>query len=251
MRKTGIAAVALSAVLSASAGAEDWTGVGFPGMFFSSETAPVCLGPSGVRVTLSAPGAQCPAGYLADSGSAPFLMPLYSVLPSGAGHPQSSLGVEFFGAVPDASVASGYVTHRGRLLLSEFARSDTVNSLASRVSAVEAGLATMPSASDLSAINARISSAESDLAALATFIPEALQDMQKEARAGAAMAASLETVAPAAGSKNRLGFNSANYNGETAFSVSYVRQEGQIDVSAGVAISGDEAMVKGGIGLSW
>lgn len=127
-----------------------------------------------------------------------------------------------------------------------------------RVGLLETSVAALATTASVNALSERVNSSEGqlasmqqDLTALATFIPEAMQEMQQEARAGAAMAASLETVAPAPGSKNRLGFNSANYNGETAFSVSYVRQEGQIDVSAGVAISGDEAMVKGGVGLSW
>lgn len=130
--------------------------------------------------------------------------------------------------------------------------------LTGRVGLLETSVAALATSASVNALSTRVTSAEAQLAsmqqdlnALSTYIPEAMRDMQQEARAGAAMAASLETIAPAPGSKNRLGFNSASYNGETAFSVSYVRQEGQIDVSAGVAISGDEALVKGGVGLSW
>jgi autotransporter adhesin len=103
----------------------------------------------------------------------------------------------------------------------------------------------------MTSAEAQLTAIQDGVTELASYVPLAIDDLQREARAGAAMAASLETVAPAAGSKNRLGFHSATYNGETAVSMSYVRQEGRVDISAGIAISGDETLVKGGVGFSW
>lgn len=297
MRKIGIAAVALSAVLSASAGAEDWTGAStvYPATTYQGPA--VCGHPQNFYPVVLPP---CPAGYLLfqpNGDPVNFFQPApwdspgpISSLPQGVADATSSVSIDARGVVADPTLPAGYRYITVRLPLSQFARSGTVDSLAGQLSSVsgsvasvsstlgilqgqvttlsasinnrlgllETNVASLATSASVNALSGRVTSAEvqlasmqQDLSALATFIPEAMQEMQKEARAGAAMAASLETVAPAPGSKNRLGFNSANYNGETAFSVSYVRQEGQIDVSAGVAISGDEAMVKGGVGLSW
>jgi hypothetical protein len=300
MSKSWVAAFALSAVLSVSAGAEDWSSLQTHGSpIFQSSESYLPIGQESATYVLSgydrytSRGGSLPSGIIlpsrstssptsgiainngslitASCGSVASPGPTY--YPSG----YFSSGAEllsyalYTGTISSTTCPPGVISGQYNVPISAFARSDTVSAIAARVLSVESSISSIPSAaeisslsarvsaveaallssSDLTAINARISSAENDLAALATYIPSTMQEMQKEARAGAAMAASLETVAPAPGSKNRLGFNSANYNGETAFSVSYVRQEGQIDVSAGVAISGDEAMIKGGVGLSW
>jgi hypothetical protein len=264
MRKTGIAAVALSALLSASAGAEDWTGV--PIMtgsgFVRYDDHPV-LGDTIVQMPNIPPSLDfvvqvgCNQVDVSAFG-APYNCPPSTYI-TGATFPISISQFARSGTVDGlqvqvssiaASVASVSSTVSGL--------QGQVTTLSNRVELFEANVASLATVASVNALSGRVTSAEvqlasmqQDLTAIATYIPEAMQEMQKEARAGAAMAASLETVAPAPGSKNRLGFNSANYNGETAFSVSYVRQEGQFDVSAGVAMSGDEAMIKGGVGLSW
>jgi len=68
---------------------------------------------------------------------------------------------------------------------------------------------------------------------------------------GSAMAAAMTTVAPADGKANRIGFNTATYNGSTAVAVSYSRAAGDVDFNVGVAMAGDNAMVKAGAGFSW
>jgi hypothetical protein len=78
-----------------------------------------------------------------------------------------------------------------------------------------------------------------------------LQDARRQADEGSAMAAAMTTVAPADGKANRIGFNTATYNGSTAVAVSYSRAAGDVDFNVGVAMAGDNAMVKAGAGFSW
>lgn len=223
-------AVTAIAAMAWPTSANDWGGA----RVFNSISYPLdavsCIGPGYSYIE-----GPCPAGYWPWGGSAssPYTYP--TSLPGSITGPLSSVSIEVAGFFPDPTAPSGYQAIEFRVPISEFARASTVSDFSARMTSAEA---------QLTAIQDGVSE-------LAAYVPIAIGDLQQEARAGAAMAASLETVAPAAGSKNRLGFNSATYNGETAVSMSYVRQEGRVDISAGVAISGDETLVKGGVGFSW
>lgn len=142
--------------------------------------------------------------------------------------------------------------------LGSFASVGSLNGVAARVSAIEASVGSFATTSNLNALATRVAAAESQLAAiqsgvadLAAFVPEALGDIRRQADEGSAMAAAMTTVAPADGKANRIGFNTATYNGSTAVAVSYSRAAGDVDFNVGVAMAGENAMVKAGAGFSW
>lgn len=142
--------------------------------------------------------------------------------------------------------------------LGSFASVGSLNGVAARVATIEANMSSFATTSNLNALSSRVADAESQLAAiqnsvsdLAAFVPEALGDIRRQADEGSAMAAAMSTVAPADGKANRIGFNTATYNGSTAVAVSYSRAAGDVDFNVGVAMAGDNAMVKAGAGFSW
>jgi hypothetical protein len=142
--------------------------------------------------------------------------------------------------------------------LGSFATAGGLNAVSTRVSSLETTVASLPTAANLNDLSARVSGAETQLAAiqsavagLEAFIPEALEGARREADEGSAMAAAMTTVAPADGKANRIGFNTATYNGSTAVAVSYSRAAGDVDFNVGVAMAGEYAMVKAGAGFSW
>ena len=142
--------------------------------------------------------------------------------------------------------------------LGSFASVGSLNGVAARVATIEANMSSFATTSNLNALSSRVADAESQLAAiqnsvsdLAAFVPEALGDIRRQADEGSAMAAAMTTVAPADGKANRIGFNTATFNGSTAVAVSYSRAAGDVDFNVGVAMAGDNAMVKAGAGFSW
>jgi hypothetical protein len=126
--------------------------------------------------------------------------------------------------------------------LTEFARSSSVTALGASVSALSARI---------SGAEAQLVAIQNSVAGFEAFIPEALENTRRQADEGSAMAAAMTTVAPADGKANRIGFNTATYNGSTAVAVSYSRAAGDVDFNVGVAMAGDNAMVKAGAGFSW
>ena len=118
--------------------------------------------------------------------------------------------------------------------ISAFARSDTVSAMAANVAALEQRILALETAP-----------------VLFEELDMKLQDARRQADEGSAMAAAMTTVAPADGKANRIGFNTATYNGSTAVAVSYSRAAGDVDFNVGVAMAGDNAMVKAGAGFSW
>ena len=142
--------------------------------------------------------------------------------------------------------------------LGSFASVGSLNGVAARVATIEANMSSFATTSNLNALATRVADAEGQLAAiqssvsdLAAFVPEALGDMRRRADEGSAMAAAMTTVAPADGKANRIGFNTATYKGSTAVAVSYSRAAGDVDFNVGVAMAGENAMVKAGAGFSW
>jgi hypothetical protein len=129
--------------------------------------------------------------------------------------------------------------------ISAFARTSTVQALTGRVSAVESGLGA------IGTLSAQLGALSTHLSALAAYVPAIQQQMEQTTWRGAAMAAALDSVGPAAGKRNRLGTNAATVNGETAVALNYVYAGDTMDVSAGVAYSEGEAISKVGVGISW
>jgi hypothetical protein len=147
----------------------------------------------------------------------------------------SSLFISFYPAYfSDPNSPSGVSRFYGALPLSAFARSDTVSAMAANVAALEQRILSLETAP-----------------VLFEELDTKLQDARRQADEGSAMAAAMTTVAPADGKANRIGFNTATYNGSTAVAVSYSRAAGDVDFNVGVAMAGDNAMVKAGAGFSW
>jgi hypothetical protein len=132
------------------------------------------------------------------------------------------------------SSCSGVVNGAYYVPITEFARSDTVSAMAANVVALEQRILALEATP-----------------VLFEELDTKLQYARREADEGSAMAAAMTTVAPADGKANRIGFNTATYNGSTAVAVSYSRAAGDVDFNVGVAMAGDNAMVKAGAGFSW
>ena len=133
-----------------------------------------------------------------------------------------------------ASCAQGIYGGTYQIPISAFARSDTVSAMAANVAALEQRILALEAAP-----------------VLFEELDAKMQDARREADEGSAMAAAMTTVAPADGKANRIGFNTATYNGSTAVAVSYSRAAGDVDFNVGVAMAGENAMVKAGAGFSW
>lgn len=123
------------------------------------------------------------------------------------------------------------------------------------------GLATTASVSALqgqmNALATSISSLDSRMAAM-DAVPSAvdqldqrLGDMKRRSDENSVMASALSPMSPSDGKANRLGFNGAMIADQSALALNYTHVSGNIDVSAGVAVSGDSAMAKAGVGISW
>ncbi len=214
--KLAIRTLAALLALSSTAVAEDWTGV-------SPSPSP--------------PGFddQYPWWFQPNYNSAP--------LRGGEGvYVRCSYGMEY--TAPELCSSDDDISSSiGRLVpLTAFARSSTVTALGASVSALSARI---------SGAEAQLVAIQNSVAGFEAFIPEALENTRREAVEGSATAAAMTTVAPADGKANRIGFNTATYNGSTAVAVSYSRAAGDVDFNVGVAMAGDNAMVKAGAGFSW
>ncbi len=141
--------------------------------------------------------------------------------------PNSFASVTSF-TLGDSTCPPGVVGARYSIPISNFARSSSVD-----------------------ALEAQIGAMSSELNAIAAYVPAIQQQMEETAWRGAAMAAALDSVGPAAGKRNRVGTNAATVNGETAVALNYVYAGDTMDVSAGVAYSEGEAISKVGVGISW
>jgi hypothetical protein len=130
--------------------------------------------------------------------------------------------------------APGIIGGSYQIPISAFARSDTVSAMAANVAALEQRILALEAAP-----------------VLFEELDAKMQDARRAADEGSAMAAAMTTVAPADGKANRIGFNTATYNGSTAVAVSYSRAAGDVDFNVGVAMAGENAMVKAGAGFSW
>lgn len=134
----------------------------------------------------------------------------------------------------DSGSCNGVIRGQYFIPISAIARSDTVSAMAANVAALEQRILALEAAP-----------------VLFEELDAKMQDTRREADEGSAMAAAMTTVAPADGKANRIGFNTATYNGSTAVAVSYSRAAGDVDFNVGVAMAGDNAMVKAGAGFSW
>jgi|GEM_PF-2582832 len=257
--KLAIRTLAVLLALSSTAVAEDWTNVPIIGGngFIIYDDEPV-LGDT----VVAKPNLPASLDFVVQVGCnqidvSPFGAP-YNCPPGtyiqGATFP---ISVSQFARSDRLDSVSGRVSTL-EASVSTFATTTSLNGVAARVAAIEASVGSLATTSNLNALSSRVAGAESQLAAirnsvsdLAAFVPEALGDIRRQADEGSAMAAAMTTVAPADGKANRIGFNTATYNGSTAVAVSYSRAAGDVDFNVGVAMAGDNAMVKAGAGFSW
>lgn len=83
---------------------------------------------------------------------------------------------------------------------------------------------------------------------------QALGRISKQAWMGSALSAALVNAMPVNGLTNRLGFNGATVNGQSAISANYTYVHEQIDFNAGVAMNTNDthyAIGRVGVGFSW
>jgi hypothetical protein len=242
MRRIIFAAL-MSGLLVSVAAADDWSGV--PASGTSMPVGAVGCYQDGVGFVSVPP---CGSGtFIATPDVGPEPLPGSGIvaLPSGVTGANSFLFLFSQGVMQDASSPTGWTYVYGRTPLSAFAKSETVTAIGARVSALEAEVGT------IATLNAQIGALSSELNAIASYIPAVQQQMEEATWRGAAMAAALDSVGPAAGKRNRLGTNAATVNGETAVALNYVYAGDTMDVSAGVAYSEGEAISKVGVGFSW
>jgi hypothetical protein len=128
-------------------------------------------------------------------------------------------GVPGIGCPIGVSYAYGYVP------ITAFARSSTVESLSGTVAGLGADVA-------------RLQAALGD-------------PLTKRIFRGVALASALDFQSPAPGASNRLGGAVTTTHGQVAGAVSFTRQQGKFDLSAGAAFTSKDVLGKAAAGFSW
>jgi len=151
--------------------------------------------------------------------------------------------------------------------VSEFARSATVEGIQSQVgllqtqfSDLSGQLGGFASSADLQGLRTQIGNLGTALNSLSArvtnienspAIREYLRKQSKQYSQQSAMMEALQPVRPSEGSSNRLGFTSAMDGDQGAVGFNYSHVSSNMDVSLGLAVSGDQTMAKAGAGFSW
>jgi hypothetical protein len=131
----------------------------------------------------------------------------------------------------------------GYIPLNQFASTSNLNTSVANLNSSITNLDSLLTAS----MNSSVASLNASIAGLDL----AMQNLKKEAWAGAALAASLTPTLPTDGNQNHINFSAATADGVQAISANFSHVDGPYDFIAAAAISRSYSLGKIGIGFSW
>ncbi len=180
---------------------------------FPQYTLPPCA--PGERLTYT--------NVIADAGGNNVAVPSVALtsLPALAAAADSQVGIGIAGAYKDPAAPGGISYMQGSIPLSQFAQASAVDA-------------------DIAATNSRLD-------ALSIRIDQS----QRVAFQGVALAASLNLAPPSSGKQNRLAFGVGTFARQSAVSVNYTRQAGTFDFGIAAAFADGQALGKAGMGFNW